>query len=124
MIAEGLRAGNPDRIIALNNPSMKYANSSTLEDDFTTGENREFGEVPTSRWRDGVQWHTLSYLGEDWCSPGVRYDSKWLADYIHKCNKAGGVISIDVLLYSDGFIERSHLLTLKRMNDRLRQMKQ
>ena len=123
ILAKGLRAGNPKRIIALNNP-MNHANSSTSEDDFTTGENNKFGEIPSSRWVDGVQWHTLSFLGKDWCSEGLRYDRDWLAEYVHKCNKVGGVISIDVLLFSDGTIERSHIVTLKGMNKRLQEINQ
>ncbi len=123
ILAKALRAGNSKRIIALNNPTMQHANSSTLEDDFTTGENNEFGEIPESRWIDGVQWHTLSYLGKQWCDAGLRYDRDWLADYVFKCNTVGGVVSIDVLLFSDGSIERSHLVALQGMNRRLTVMK-
>ena len=123
ILAEGLRKGNPKRIIALNNPTMHHANSSTLHDDYTTGENGNFGEVPTSRWVDGVQWHTLSFLGKDWCSAGLRYSREWLADYVYKCNRVGGVVSIDVLLFSDGSLERSHVLTLKGMNKTLQWIK-
>lgn len=123
LLAEGLRVGNPRRIIALNNPSMTHVNSSTLEDDFTTGEVPHLGEIPTSRWVDGVQWHALSYLGEFWAREGLRYDRDWLAHYIHKCNQAGGVISIDVLLFSDGSLERSHVVTLKGMNNKLKELK-
>jgi hypothetical protein len=113
ILAKGLRAGNPKRIIALNNPTMHHANSSTLEDDFTTGENNRFGEVPSTRWVDGVQWHTLSFLGKRWCDKGVRYSSDWLANYVYNCTRVGGVVSIDVLLYSDGSIDRAHIDTLK-----------
>jgi hypothetical protein len=123
ILAKGLRSGNSRRIIALNNPSMHHANSSTLEDDFTTGENGEFGEIPSSRWIDGVQWHTLSFLGKDWCSEGVRYDRDWLAEYVYKCNQSGGVITVDVLLFSNGALERSHVVALKGMNKRLQQLK-
>ena len=123
MLAEGLRAGNPRRIIALNNPSGTHANSSSREDDFTTGEVSNFGEVPVSRWVDGVQWHSLSYLGKYWCMEGLRYDRDWLAQYIHRCNQAGGVVSIDVLLFSDGSLERSHVITLKGVDKRLKEMK-
>jgi hypothetical protein len=120
IMAKGLRAGNPKRIIALNDPKMNVSNSSTLQDDYTTGEQNSFGEVPTSRWRDGVQWHILSYLGADWCSPGLCHDKDWMADYVRKCNRAGGVVSIDVLLFRDGTIETSHLECLKGMNRRLK----
>ncbi|MBI5831595.1 MAG: discoidin domain-containing protein [Armatimonadetes bacterium] len=123
ILAAGLRAGNPRRIIALNNPKMNASNSSTLNDDYTTGEQNTFGEVPRSRWCDGVQWHILSYLGNDWCTPGLRYDSKWLAEYVGRVNRAGGVVTIDLLLYRDGMIERSHVETLRRMTERLEWIK-
>ena len=123
MLAEGLRAGNPRRIIALNNPSGTHANSSSREDDFTTGEVSNFGDVPSSRWVDGVQWHILSYLGKYWCTEGLRYDRGWLAQYIYKCNQAGGVVSIDVLLFSDGTLERSHMVTLKGANKMLNEIR-
>ena len=123
ILANGLRAGNPKRIIALNNPSMSHSNSSTLNDDFTTGENNSFGEVPVARWRDGVQWHVLSFLGGDWCSPGLRYGPDWMADYVRKCNQAGGVVSIDVCLFRDGTIEKSHLECLKGMHRRMEEWK-
>ena len=61
--AQGLKAGNPRAIVALNNPAMAYANSSTDCDDFTTGEVNEFTDIPEDRWRDGKQFHVLSYLG-------------------------------------------------------------
>lgn len=120
ILAKALRAGNPKRIIALNNPKMTVSNSSTLLDDYTTGEQHKFGEIPLSRWRDGVQWHILSYLGEDWCAPGLRFKPDFMAEYIRKCNAVGGVVSIDVCLFRDGSIERSHLQCLMGINNRLK----
>ncbi|WP_138476792.1 alpha-L-fucosidase [Dyadobacter bucti] len=120
ILAKGLRAGNPKRIIALNNPKMTSSNSSTSEDDYTTGEQHVFGEIPTSRWRDGVQWHILSHLGNEWCAPGLRFKPGFMGDYIRKCNKAGGVVSIDVCLFRDGTIETSHLECLRGISRRLK----
>lgn len=119
ILANGLRAGNPKRIIALNSPSMQLANSCTLNDDFTTGEVNSFGETSASRWRDGVQWHVLSYLGGDWCSPGVRYSAEWMADYIRRASYSGGVISVDVLLFRDGSIDAAQLACLKEANRKM-----
>ena len=102
---------------------MTHSNSSTLNDDFTTGENNSFGEVPTSRWRDGVQWHVLSFLGGTWCSPGLKYGPDWMANYVRMCNQVGGVVSIDVCLFRDATIEKSHLVFLAGMNRRLQERK-
>jgi len=120
IMAKALRAGNSKRIIALNNPKMTSSNSSTPDDDYTTGEQNKFEEIPSSRWRDGVQWHILSYLGNDWCSPGLRYNPAFMADYIRKCNLAGGVVTMDVCLFRDGTIETSHLETLRGIKRRLK----
>ncbi|MBX3257815.1 MAG: alpha-L-fucosidase [Chitinophagaceae bacterium] len=123
ILAKGLRTGNAKRIIALNNPKMTSSNSSASEDDYTTGEQHKFGEIPLSRWRDGVQWHILSYLGDEWCAPGLRFKPDFMADYIRKCNAAGGVVSVDICLYRDGTIEKSHLECLKGISRRLKENK-
>jgi hypothetical protein len=44
-----------------------------------------------------------------------------MSHYVRRCNRAGGVVSIDVLLFRDGTIETSHLECLKGMNRRLKQ---
>jgi hypothetical protein len=80
---------------------MAYANSSTDYDDFTTGEVNAFTDIPEERWRDGKQFHVLSYLGRDWGRPGCRYDLAFLADYVSQVNEAGGVVTIDIALSRD-----------------------
>jgi hypothetical protein len=120
ILAAGLRAGNPQRIIAMNSPSMRLANSCTLNDDFTTGEVNTFGETSAHRWRDGVQWHVLSFLGRDWGSPGVRYGPDWMADYIRRANAGGGVITIDAMLYRDGSLNAEQLDCLTKVAAKLR----
>ena len=121
MLAKALRAGNPKSIVAFNSPTMVVANSRTLNDDYTTGENNSFGEVPDSRWRDGVQWHTLSFLGPNWGTPGVRYKADFLTDYVGSVNDAGGVITMDVCLYRDGSLDAAQLATVKEMAAGLKQ---
>ncbi|MCC6145311.1 MAG: alpha-L-fucosidase [Candidatus Hydrogenedentes bacterium] len=121
ILARGLKAGNPHAIIALNNPSMKKANSSSEFDDFTTGEVNEFKDIPDSRWRDGKQFHVLSYLGDQWCGFGCRYSLEELAAYVSKCNAVGGVVSIDVGLYRDGSIPPDQLALLKQLRPALNQ---
>ena len=118
ILAKSLKAGNTNRIIALNNPSMDHANSSTDHDDYTTGEVNHFKDVPDGRWRDKKQFHVLSFLGssfQGWGQPGSKYKKQQLIDYVHKVNENGGVVSIDVLLYRDGSLDRSQLEILRAL---------
>ena len=116
VMAKALKAGNARAIVALNNPQMTRSNSSTTNDDYTTGEQNSFTEIPDSRWRDGVQWHVLSYLGPDWGTPGLKYTAADMGDYVRKVNGAGGVVTIDVALFRDGSIAAQQLATLKAMS--------
>jgi len=120
IMAAALKSGNPHAIVALNNPQMTRSNSSTTNDDFTTGEQDNFSEIPDSRWRDGVQWHVLSCLGPGWAAPGLKYSADQLVDYVSAVNAAGGVVTIDVALFRDGSIDAQQLATLKAMGDGLK----
>jgi len=93
-------------------------------EDYTCGEQNRFLDQPVSRWTNGEQWHILSYLGHDrlgnslgagWGQPGVRYSKADLVEYVAEVNRAGGVVSIDVLLYRDGALDRSQLEVLKAL---------
>jgi len=130
LLARALKAGNPRRIIGLN-PGVELTAYSRHED-FTAGEQNRFHELPVSRWLKGEQWHVLSYLGADrpgnylsagWCEPGARYTKSELAAYIFDANSAGGTVSIDVLLYRDGGLDRSQLEVLKSLRPQLATMK-
>jgi len=130
ILARALKAGNPKSIIALN-PGVELAAYSRHED-FTAGEQNRFHEQPLGRWLNGEQWHILSYLGADrggnylgcgWCEPGTRYTKRELAEYIFDVNHAGGVVSVDVLLFRDGTLDRSQLEVLKSLRPALATMK-
>jgi hypothetical protein len=51
--------------------------------------------------------------------PGAKYTKQELADYVYEVNRAGGVVSIDVLLYRDGELDRSQLDTLRALRSRI-----
>jgi hypothetical protein len=121
ILAEGLRAGNPKRIIALNNGVLPKVTAYTRHEDFTTGEMNTFTDVPKSRFIEGEQWHLLSFLGNWWGGPGLQITRRNLIDYIHTVNRVGGVVSIDVMLYRDGLIDRAHLHTLTGLREALLQ---
>jgi len=125
-LARALKAGNPQRIIALN-PGVELS-AYSVHDDYTAGEMNAFLERPASRWLDGKQWHVLSYLGPEradnylsagWCEPGSKYGKQELAEYVRTVHQKGGVVSIDVLLFRDGGIDRSQLEVLKAIRPAL-----
>ncbi len=130
LLARALKAGSPKRIIALN-PGVELTAYSRHED-FTAGEQNRFHALPTGRWFNGEQWHVLSFLGASrdgnylsagWGEPGVRYSKRELADYVFDANQAGGVVSIDMLLFRDGGLDRSQLEVLKSLRPTLAAMK-
>jgi len=113
IMARALKAGNPRRIIALNRGVDPRVMSYTRHEDFTTGEQNRFFDMPAGRWIDGEQWHILSFLGPNWAQPGCAYTKSELADYVCEVNRRGGVVSIDALLYRDGSLDRSQVELLK-----------
>jgi hypothetical protein len=125
IFAEGLRAGNPNRIIAFNPGVGRNVNS--IYEDYICGEEDSFSLLPTTgRFLNGEQWHILSFLGTPsekigtgWGKPGTCMDTKALAEYVYHVNALGGVVSIDVLLYRDGELDRSQLETLKPLRERM-----
>jgi hypothetical protein len=126
ILTRALKSGNPKSIVALN-PGVELTAYSHHED-FTAGEQNRFFEQPARRWLHGEQWHVLSFLGisradnrlsAGWGEPGVGYGKQQLAEYISDANRSGGVVSIDVLLYRDGGLDRSQLEVLKSLRPAL-----
>ncbi|MFO1528407.1 MAG: GDSL-type esterase/lipase family protein [Kiritimatiellia bacterium] len=115
MLAEGLKAGNPRAIIALNNPSMTRANSSSDFDDFTTGEVNNLSDIPDDRWRDGKQFHLLTFLGSDWGHPGCRFSLDHLAAFMAPTLAAGGVVTLDVCVFRDGSVDPAQIKQLGQL---------
>jgi hypothetical protein len=113
ILAEALRAGYPRRVIALNPGVEDRVRAYSRHEDFTTGEQNSFTDFPLSRFVGGEQWHVLSYLGTGWAQPGTVKNKREMIDYVHACCSLGGVVSIDVVLYRDGDLDRSQLEVLK-----------
>jgi len=113
ILAEGLRAGYPNRIIGLNPGVEDRVRAYSRHEDFTTGEQNSFADFPLSRFVEGEQWHILSYLGTGWAQPGTVKNKRDMTDYVYAVSALGGVVSIDVVLYRDGDLDRSQLEVLK-----------
>lgn len=130
ILAKALKAGNPKRIIAMNPGVLNGVQGYTPHEDYTCGEENSFHDQPASRWIDGEQWHILSFLGcgrshigAAWGMAGTGYTKQELIDYVFDVNNAGGVVSIDALLFRDGSLDRSQLELLKALRPGLAAMK-
>lgn len=120
VLAEGLRAGHPGRIIALNPGVDPQVNAYTPREDYTCGEQNRFSEIPPERFLKGEQWHILSFLsGTWWAEPGTGYTKTELAEYVYEVNRRGGVVSVDVALFRDGSLDRSQIEMLKAVRHEL-----
>jgi len=119
LFAKALKAGNPGRIVAFNRGVDPKVMTYTKHEDYTCGEQNRFFDMPVSRFIDGEQWHLLSFLGSHWGAPGCRYTKRELSEYVFDVHQRGGVVSIDVLLYRDGSLDRSQAETLKAVRHEL-----
>jgi len=122
LFAQGLKAGNAKRIIAFNRGVDPLVMSYTKHEDYTCGEQNSFYDIPPQRFLDGEQWHILSYLGPTWGQPGTKYTKQELADYVSDVNERGGVVSIEVMLFRDGSLDRSQVEMLKGVRDLKQQL--
>lgn len=124
ILGDAVRAGNPDTLVAFNN-GVGYHSQYSVHEDFTAGEANEFDILPESRFVGTSQWHVLSFLGlpsefyswgnPAWGNPGSKYTSRQLADYVHKVNRQGGVVSIDVCTLRDGSVDYGQMEVLMRL---------
>lgn len=97
-----VRAGNPAALLALNHGVMHPISRYSRWEDYTCGESNDFTEIPASRFVNGSQWHTLSFLGTAWAAPGERYNASALGEYIGAVNGVGGAVTVDVQLLRNG----------------------
>jgi len=119
ILAKALKAGNPQRIIAFNPGVEARVAAYSRHEDYTCGEQNRFADMPARRFIDGKQWHILSYMGTGWGQPGSQYRKRELAEYVFDVAQRGGVVSIDVLLFRDGSLDRSQLEVLKAVRHEL-----
>lgn len=120
ILVSGLKSGNPDRLVALNNGVQEKVGGYSKHEDFTCGEAAEFNEYPGEPLANGKIWHILSYLGTWWGDAGIRLEQQEMIDFVRKVNAGGGVVSIDVMFYRDGSIDPSQLALLEALKAAIR----
>ena len=115
ILSKALKAGNKKAIIAFNQSPKSLVSYYTKLDDYTAGEMYNINSYPKDRFIKKVQWHALTFLGNDWGQPGIRFTSEEVADYLSGCNKKGGVVTLDVCLLRDGSLDIKQKDFLKKL---------
>ena len=93
-IADALKSGNPDAIVAFN-PGLRTVRYSS-QNDYIAGESVDLNPVPSGRCLDGAQWHLWTYLGGWWGSGGTRYSEEELGKYVSLVTSRGGALTFEV----------------------------
>ena len=114
------KKGNPSALVSLNNGvSEKGIELGFTFEDFLCGEQNDFTVIPTQRFYGNAQAHILAPLGVGECEIGgwgvfgVKRSAEYIADYVRKVNKAGGVITFDIGVYRDGKFSAEQMQILK-----------
>ncbi len=111
-------AGNPDALTTCN-PSSQNFIALSLQQNYMAGEEDFFHRYPagTPKTFKGKKmiWHVLSYLGDWWGEPQVRYPAGQLASYIQQVKRKGGVVTVDMGVQADGALFPWQLETLKHV---------
>ena len=105
-LADALRAGNPDALLAFN-PGVRLPLSRFAPvEDYTAGEfDVALPEIPAQGTLDVIP-HVLGYLGETWGrGDEPRFSDPLVSAYTRYVRDAGGVVTWDVPVWQRGRIE-------------------
>lgn len=111
--ARAARTGNPDACLAFNPGVIYRLTGMSPEDDYTAGEIDKLEMAQLRRDQggrvDGVQIQMLSHLGEQWGSGKPRFTTEQVIAYTKKIRDAGGAVTWDVPVETDGTITQPFL---------------
>ena len=93
--AAALKAGNPDAIISFN-PGVDIIARHSSYSDYTAGEVSDLSLLPSSRFVDNAQWHSMLHLGHFWGANDLTHSNTALAEYVAKVVDHEGAVSINV----------------------------
>lgn len=118
--AKAVKHGNPNALVCFNRNVEYGIRKSTDFEDYTAGERNEFTETPAGRWKDDIQWHVISFMGPGWAQKGCKYSDEYMADYVTKCARAGGVVTIDMAIARDGSLDPRQIDQMKAIRKAVR----
>ena len=131
IMANAMRAGNPDALIASNFYGcmdeyavlFEHVRKGPSVDDYAAGEMVEFKDVPYAPFVGKTRWHILSFLGDakngikydGWAKPDSKYSGEYMHDYVENVYNLGGVVTMDICVYRDGHIDPVQLEVLSHL---------
>ncbi len=120
--AGAARAGNPESLVAFN-PGVRYpVRPLTPEEDYTAGEITEPDKLNCQgRWVEGVQYHILCYLGEQWGHGAPRFSDQQIIGWTNNIIDKGGVVTWEVPIQPDGLIPQPFVDQLSALKAGLNQ---
>jgi alpha-L-fucosidase len=124
--AAAARAGNPNSAVAFN-PGVVYRTMSiTPHEDYIAGEidqpeKQSIKRVGDGGMVDGARLHMLSYLGQRWGGGSPRFAPQQVVDFTRRTVDAGGFVTWDVPIRSDGTIAREFMDQLEAVAAAMRQ---
>jgi hypothetical protein len=114
--AGAARAGNPNSCVGFNCGEIPRLLSLTPYEDYTAGEESRPELLSIIRSQegkvDGSQIHVLSYLGQKWGMGSPRYSNEEAISFSKVLLDAGGAITWDVPIQSNGEIYPPFLIQL------------
>lgn len=131
-LAAALKAGNPDRIIALNSGlGARNHQPTSVYDDYTPGESRGLGAIPSAgRWADAeqsTQWFDFTFLGANdpywagWGNKGTSKDTTSLVRWVKAATDRGGAIGLDTKVNRYGRLDPAQLAQLEQVRKVVRE---
>jgi len=123
------KAGNPNRIVALN--SWIYPNVSEWQE-YWAGETGSPVGLPLNGTTQehgpgaGLRYHALLIMEPYWVQqrvemPRPQFTAQRLGDYIGQCKANGGAVTINLGIYQDGTVDPNAVNVLKEVRKRIRE---
>ena len=114
-----IRSGN-EFALAAYNPGQQMIKRHRPVGEYTAGEMRDLKWAPDDKYVDGLLWHILTYMGNGWGDPNVRYSDEEVIEFVKKTSQVGGVVSFDLYWDYDGTIASKQLEQLIKLKKALR----
>ncbi|RYY06848.1 MAG: hypothetical protein EOP43_05050 [Sphingobacteriaceae bacterium] len=109
--------GNSSALVAFNFTGPTDTIAVSTIGNYTAGESDKFEGTPTPDFKNiKLKWHLLSYLGNSWGQPGIRYSADYMSAYLKKVKSLQGMVTIDVCLLRDGTIDTAQFNFLKNLS--------
>lgn len=122
------KKGNPNAYVAMNNGVKPTFEKGYSQEDFVCGEFNDFLVLPKGPTVDGARTHILAPLGlprdpandyTAWCSPGVKHDGAYMADFVRLANRTQTPVTIDAIIYADSTLDPEQVAVLEYLGSHL-----